>query len=296
MAAPLCYILPGSPVLPLTRALPTPKINTCAVQWGPSRRPTVPSLRAPFLRQQYSSTAGMSTAVAGNGGGGRFIRPTWNNNGGGDSNGDDGGFNAFNGGRTVQLLVAGLFAKYSRQLVVRPYRTKAITTGILMMISDYLAQKFTEPGLEIERLLRYLFYGAIIAGPATAWWFSLLETRITVGGLRGALHMAALDQVIGAPILLATFILFMHLAEGQRISGNEDVLREKHSNALLASVRVWPWVNTFNFALVPSQYRVVFGSIFNVFWIAFLSVTNAGKENAPVQPELVLDAPSTTGG
>lgn len=153
-----------------------------------------------------------------------------------------------------------------------------------MMISDYLAQKFTEPGLEVSRLLRYLFYGALIAGPATAWWFSLLEKRITVGGLQGALHMAALDQVIGAPILLGIFILFMHLAEGRMISGNENVLREKHSDALLASVRVWPWVNTFNFALVPSQYRVVFGSFFNVFWIAFLSVTTAGKESAPAQP------------
>jgi len=292
MAQLLCFALPATPVLPLTRALPLPsnnnkEKNACAravLSSGPSRRPTVPSLQAPFLRQRYQ-TASISTAIAGDGNGGRFIGPTWNNNGGGGGNGgDDGGLSDFNGGKTLSLLIAGLFARYSKQLIVRPYRTKAITTGILMMISDYLAQKFTEPGLEIERLMRYLFYGMIIAGPATAWWFSLLERKIVVGGLRGALHMAALDQLIGAPILLATFILFMHLAEGEAIGGSEDLLREKHHNALLASMRVWPWVNTFNFAMVPSQYRVVFGSVFNVFWIAFLSVTTAGKESAPAQP------------
>lgn len=168
------------------------------------------------------------------------------------------------------------------------------------MISDYLAQKFTSTTLEIPRLLRYLCYGLVIGGPATAWWFSLLEKRITIGGLQGALHMAALDQAIGAPILLATFILFMHLAEGRAIGGSTNELREKHSNALLASVRVWPWVNTFNFAMVPSQYRVVFGSVFNVFWIAFLSVTTAAADDVKDStdiPEAVETAPAQpTGG
>ena len=255
--------LPYAPVAPLTRGLPG-AVNVKRIMYLPGSKPLTPrSLLAPSLRRQYAASDGGNGSNFGGGGGGFF----------GDWGRDEG-----DGQHESIILLNGIASRYSRELLVRPYRTKAITTGILMMLSDYLAQILTRPVLQAERLIRYLFYGFAIAGPATHWWFSLIEKHCSKG-LLGAVQMSALDQFIAAPVLLAAFILFMHMSEGQSIRGNESELRDKHKDALAASIRVWPVVNMINFSVVPSQYRVVFGSVFNVLWIAYLSVaTNSGEQ------------------
>ncbi len=251
--------LPYAPVAPLTRGLPG-AANVKRIMYLPGSRPPTPrSLLAPSVRRQYAG---------GSGAGGGGFWSDWGRGGGGGG-GDDGP------GAVVALN--GLLARYSRELLVRPYRTKAITTGLLMMLSDYLAQILTRPVMEAERLIRYLFYGFAVAGPVTHWWFALIEKHCATG-LLGAVQMSALDQFIAAPVLLGAFILFMHLSDGNSIKGNEALLRDKHKDALAASIRVWPLVNMINFSVVPSQYRVVFGSVFNVLWVAYLSVMTAGEQ------------------
>lgn len=256
--------LPYAPVQPLTRGLPGAAQRIMCLP--ASRRQTPRSLLAPSLRRQYAATA------PGGGGGGRF---GGNDNPWGDWWGKDDSDGVDD--RGAGLVLNTVVSKYSRELVLRPYRTKAITTGLLMMLSDYLAQALTNSVMETERLIRFLFYGFAIAGPATHWWFSLIE-RHCATGLFGAVQMAALDQFIAAPVLLACFILFMHCSGGGRIRGNEAHLREQHKDALSASIRVWPIVNMINFSVVPSHYRVVFGSAFNVLWIAYLSVATSKNQ------------------
>lgn len=267
--------LPAAPVAPLANRLPAASRFAC---------PVVVVVRPSYIPRQRAQLPAFGGGCGGRGG--NDGHSWWN---GGSDNGGHGRDNGGSGVAALTAAGAGLLARYSNQLVLRPYRTKAITTGLLMLLADYLAQTLTQPNLELTRMLRFLSYGVLIGGPFTHWWFSLIE-RHCARGILGAVQMAALDQLIGAPVQLACFVLFMHLVQGNSVFGSEDALRQQHLAAFIASCQIWPWVNMFNFAVVPSHFRVVFGSAFNVAWIAFLSMTAANSTCGRSDEAVLADA------
>lgn len=206
--------------------------------------------------------------------------------GGGGGNGDHfgrGGSDESGRSRSALFALLGAFvAGYARLLSTRPFATKSATTGVLMLLSDYLAQLFTRPALELARLARYLIYGLLIAGPITHLWFSVLERVVRSPGAAGVIQKVILDQCVAAPIFLAIYVLYMHLAEGRRLEGAGPTLRSQHSQALSASIRVWPLVNLFNFSVVPAPHRVAFVAAFNVIWVAYLSISTSSDAETPV--------------
>lgn len=199
----------------------------------------------------------------------------------GRGDGDDGpGPN----GKALLAAMSVLFARYSALLVSAPVRTKAITTGLLMLLADYLAQSLTQPGVEVARLLRFLAYGLLIAGPATHAWYVLMDRAVRVPGLTGTAVKVALDQLVVNHAFIACFFSFMTLFESGSADGVPARLQSDHMPAFLASLRVWPLVNMINFSLVSPEFRVVVGSAVNVGWITYLSISAAASKpaNQPV--------------
>ncbi|SHO79547.1 Similar to S.cerevisiae protein SYM1 (Protein required for ethanol metabolism) [Malassezia sympodialis ATCC 42132] len=156
---------------------------------------------------------------------------------------------------------------YKRAFDRHPWITLAVTNGALTVIADSLAQLYEHRSVsdavqkwDNQRSGRFLAFGTAMA-PLLAEWNKFLEFRFPIhstagtmlwGGLMRRLFM---DQVLFAPFGLAMFVGSMGIMEGRR---TQNELKEKfndvYMSALLANWKIWPFLQTFNFGVLPLRY------------------------------------------
>jgi len=136
------------------------------------------------------------------------------------------------------------------------------------------------PPFDFERLTRFMAYGFMMA-PIQHKWFSFLSKTFPISKTSGtvpAMKRVAFDQLLFAPVGLATFFTFMTVAEG---GGRRAVLKkfqDVYIPALKANFMVWPMVQMLNFRVIPIQFQIPFVSTIGIAWTAYLSVTNSSDE------------------
>ncbi|KAN0117335.1 vacuolar membrane protein [Hyaloscypha variabilis] len=154
--------------------------------------------------------------------------------------------------------------------------------------------KFLPPPFDFERLTRFMAYGFLMA-PVQFKWFKFLSKAFPVtqkSGLGAALKMVVFDQLIFAPVGIATFFTVMTIAEGGGRRAVSHKLRDMYLPTLKANFMVWPLVQIINFRLMPLQFQLPFVSSIGIAWTAYLSLSNAAEEadarSAPQSPNIRL--------
>jgi len=154
--------------------------------------------------------------------------------------------------------------------------------------------KYLPPPFDFERLTRFMAYGFMMA-PVQFKWFSFLSRAFPItksSGLGPAMKMVALDQLIFAPVGIATFFTVMTVAEGGGRRAVTHKLRDMYLPTLKANFMVWPLVQIINFRLMPLQFQLPFVSTVGIAWTAYLSLSNAAEEadakSAPSSPNIRL--------
>ncbi|KAF8534770.1 hypothetical protein BDD12DRAFT_895209 [Trichophaea hybrida] len=126
---------------------------------------------------------------------------------------------------------------------------------------------------DVERLVRYMAWGFLMA-PLQLAWFSFLEKHFPTGELGAAIWKVLFDQIIFSPIGLALFFVFMTVTEG----GGSKAVRKKfdgiYVSALKSNYVIWPAVQILNFRVIPLQFQLPFASTVGICWTIYLSLKN----------------------
>lgn len=155
--------------------------------------------------------------------------------------------------------------------------------------------KFLPPPFDFERLTRFMAYGFGMA-PIQFTWFKFLSRAFPItksSGLGAALKMVAFDQLVFAPVGIATFFTVMTIAEGGGRRAVSHKLRDMYLPTLKANFMVWPLVQIINFRIMPIQFQLPFVSTVGIAWTAYLSLSNAAEDvlearSAPQSPNIRL--------
>jgi len=143
--------------------------------------------------------------------------------------------------------------------------------------------KFLPPPFDFERLTRFMAYGFMMA-PVQFKWFQFLSRAFPItktSALGPSLKMVAFDQLIFAPVGIATFFTVMTVAEGGGRRAVSHKLRDMYLPTLKANFMVWPAVQIINFRIMPIQFQLVYSYLPGyIFYIDF--------RRSPLFPQLVL--------
>ncbi|RKF63830.1 Protein sym1 [Erysiphe neolycopersici] len=150
------------------------------------------------------------------------------------------------------------------------------------------------PPFDFERLMRFIAYGFMMAPPQFKW-FQFLSKIFPISkesGLLPALKMVAFDQMIYAPIGVATFFTVMTVAEGGDRRAVSIKLRDMFIPTLKANYMIWPLVQMVNFRLMPIRFQLPFVSTVGIAWTTYLSLSNSNEgaeiRSVPQSPNIRL--------
>ena len=211
---------------------------------------------------------------------------------------------------------------YKTMLQDRPLLTKAVTSSILMSVSDLACQQYeTEvarrlvergPDVNLQRgcprfkdcppelgnppqLFRQdwkrTFHvgvtGLTLTGPLGHCWYNLLEAIVRVRHrFLGLVIRMILDAFVYSPVAVAGYFTWRVVLDGGGLDCIRKHLSIKWAGALLASWSFWPAANIVNFSLVPLQFRVLYNNSLSLLWNGYLSHLNAIKMEEVVDEQL----------
>ncbi|KAM0284248.1 hypothetical protein ACHAQH_002037 [Verticillium albo-atrum] len=172
-----------------------------------------------------------------------------------------------------------MLAWYQARLAARPLLTQSITTGVLFVTGDVVAQQAVEKkgvkGHDLARTGRMALYGSSVFGPVATTWFGFLARNINFRSTAATtIGRVAADQLVFAPVMIGVFLSSMATLEGSSAKAKLD---KSYVPALTANWMIWPAVQAFNFTLVPLQHRLLFVNVISIGWNCFLSALNSAK-------------------
>ncbi|PWY72314.1 hypothetical protein BO70DRAFT_399194 [Aspergillus heteromorphus CBS 117.55] len=81
-----------------------------------------------------------------------------------------------------------------------------------------------------------------------------------------------IDQLIGGAWNTALFIMTMGLLRGQEWDLIVQQIQKDFWPIMIAGFKLWPFVSILNFTIVPTDKRLLVGSLFGVLWAIYLSL------------------------
>ncbi|PYH94267.1 hypothetical protein BO71DRAFT_483940 [Aspergillus ellipticus CBS 707.79] len=81
-----------------------------------------------------------------------------------------------------------------------------------------------------------------------------------------------IDQLIGGAWNTVAFIMTMGLLRGQEWGFIAQQIQKDFWPIMIAGFKLWPFVSILNFTVVPTDKRLLVGSLFGVIWAIYLSL------------------------
>lgn len=167
-------------------------------------------------------------------------------------------------------------AQYLLFLKLYPVATKAVSSGILSALGNFLAQmikkqKKDSQSLEVSGLLRYLVYGLFVTGPLSHYLYLFMEYWVPPEVPWASVKRLLLDRLFFAPTFLLLFFFFMNFLEGKHASVFVAKMRSGFWPALQMNWKMWTPLQFININYVPLQFRVLFANMAALFWYAYLA-------------------------
>ena len=186
----------------------------------------------------------------------------------------------------VAFAPAELWTDYLGLLETAPLTTKAITAGIIIGAGDSTAQllekRDSDEAFEINRALRWAFFGLVLQGPWNHVFYQLLDAALpptpdpfTVT----TLEKVGIDQFIQAPIFTIILLVFFAIVEGKGLSFAQNQIKNDLGGILVKNWSVFLPATAINIAFCPPELRVLFLNCVFFGWVVYLSLfLNADAE------------------
>ncbi|KHN85997.1 Protein Mpv17, partial [Toxocara canis] len=185
------------------------------------------------------------------------------------------------------------YRAYESALARHPFITQVVSAGSLAGVGDAFSQLVVEErwrkgGYDAVRTARFVGVISVWVAPILYRWFGVLE-RVSGRASIVPMKRMLIDQAVMAPCLTSTVITGLHLVEGNKprdalLRARREIVPVLITNykALLRLLQVWPFVQLFNFYVVPLRYRIVLLQFVGIFWNAYLSFMTQSAQSAMV--------------
>lgn len=171
--------------------------------------------------------------------------------------------------------MSGLVRTYLRLLERYPWRTQALSTGILMGAGDVIAQ-FAIEGATVQtyvpqRTSRFLMFGTFFAGPVLRGWYLTLDRFIKFPAVKGALAKVAADQLLFAPTFCAVMLGTIGYWRTGTVEAATNMLSESYVDVIVSNYKLWPAAQIINFYFIPLQHRVLYVNSLALVWNTYIA-------------------------
>jgi len=175
--------------------------------------------------------------------------------------------------------MASLLKWYRHYSHTYPIRTNLVQTGFLFGLGDVTAQSVVESREPHEidwlRTLRFVSIGCAV-GPSLSMWYKTLDKFGTENKVPILVKKVMVDQLIASPIVNGSVMIMSRVFSGDEWPQIKKKLDDNYVTVMLNSYLIWPAVQTFNFTVVPQQYRVLTVQIVSLAWNTYLSFMSVG--------------------
>jgi hypothetical protein len=146
---------------------------------------------------------------------------------------------------------------------------------------DVIAQKVagTDQSYDSVRTLRVMTHGAFVFAPVLTKWHPFLHRVVKIQNpyLKAAVSVGIDQTTFGPLFALPSYFVSVGLLSGRTPSEIVETLKESYPATLRTAWCFWPLFQTFNFFLVPVQFRILSINVAMVCWNTIMSVMNASK-------------------
>lgn len=181
-------------------------------------------------------------------------------------------------------ILATIMALYTRAIRNAPIRTKSISTCLLALLGDLLAQRIATGPKAFEwdrrRSTSVGIWGLLFMGPVLHSWYGVLD-RIFFGRF-SVWQKLLCDQLFFAPFFNGAFIAGIGTMEG--LSPHEVIttLKSKLWPSMKANWTIWPAAQFVNFAFIPKTFQIVYVNCIALFWNVILTYISHDEEKTDI--------------
>lgn len=185
---------------------------------------------------------------------------------------------------------------YNSHLAINPVQTKAVTSFVSAVLGDALAQRLSRPAdarlwrYDWARTARLAFFNGAFMGPLGHYYYGLLDENVLPDTPKSAAAITSklfIDQMMWAPICTLIFYVYKCFLEGRPRDCIKEV-KQKWGPTTYASWKLWIPAHIFNFAVVPTQQRILYANVISVAGTYILSRCAAEDHRpalkTPLQP------------
>jgi hypothetical protein len=170
---------------------------------------------------------------------------------------------------------------YSNLLSKNPYKTKVITSFIIMGAGDVICQllenknKKSKNTINLKRTLKQASF-AFLLTPYLHFQYNVIIPKYFAVGKYQILKIILYDQTVNAVVCISAFFLYMDFLNKEGVFNiktdqSNDQFYEKLKVGLIGNYKIWPFASLANFTIIPIHYRVFFANIVGLFWNIYLS-------------------------
>ncbi|XP_030832154.1 protein Mpv17-like [Strongylocentrotus purpuratus] len=171
--------------------------------------------------------------------------------------------------------MASIWRAYLGLLHQYPFRTQAVTSGVLFFASDCISQQAVErkgwKNHDKLRTLRQSAFGFCFAGPSLFAWYKLLNRIYPGSGKLTPLWKMLTDQTVFPPVFLTVYFSTVALTTGKKVDEVPAILIRDIPSTYARGLMIWPAVQLVNFYYVPLLHRVLVVNIVSMMWNTYLS-------------------------
>uniref|UniRef100_A0A1I8A7V7 Mitochondrial inner membrane protein Mpv17 n=1 Tax=Steinernema glaseri TaxID=37863 RepID=A0A1I8A7V7_9BILA len=161
-----------------------------------------------------------------------------------------------------------------------PFPTQVVSAGLLAATGDAFCQLCVQrnPKYDFARTARFFCATVFVVAPLQTRWFPFLERNIVARRPKiSPLKRVVVDQIFGAPFFNTTFLFTLALLEHRSVRTATHTARHQIGHVLVANYKLWPFVQLFNFYLVPLHYRIILLQFVGIFWNAYISYATQNR-------------------
>jgi hypothetical protein len=172
-------------------------------------------------------------------------------------------------------ILTRAWRSYLLRLQREPLLTKAVTSGVLSVVSEVVARRLARQPLKSSSALHELTIGLVLRGPVIHSFHTFLET-VVFGGVRDhsaplvVLAKLVIDQFLFSPVFISAYMYLNGLMTDVPLRVTTARLRRELFGILKSNWVIWVPANFVSYYWVPVELRVAFGSVVGVIWTAIL--------------------------
>ncbi|KAF1977084.1 hypothetical protein BU23DRAFT_565235 [Bimuria novae-zelandiae CBS 107.79] len=185
------------------------------------------------------------------------------------------------------------FRAYGRVQRRRPYMTQFISSLVIYLVGDFVAQSIGPPAVTEDeeedekgwlqawaterdwaRTGRALLIGGAAAVPGYKWFLWLSNSFNYSSKTLSLVTKVTVSQLLFTPLFNTYFFAAQSLLTGMSIPDTIERVKKTVPVSWVNSCKVWPAITAFSFAFIPIEYRSIFGGVIAIGWQTYLSLLN----------------------